>query len=409
MSILASDCYVRLVKKADWSHKHGLNVFRILQTDIDNARLFCYGYRAQTIGTFHATRVALENQRQQITGRYATACLRNAEALLRQLQTKAIDNVPADFRALVSTFYEYHEWTNHVARELAKACTHASSRHLDVIRQRFLRSIELVRNSSGIYVCRDVILPQQGVYVVPTLGISIVPFIYGDNHSWNAAFLSSNQVGVPLHRHRKGAEIHLGFSPLKGRTVLGNSFAEVQEAYAMPIAPGTDHGFLNTSGHDHILPFIFGSLVLSGWGIFDDVEPRSCTKSLKEREIESSAMNHAVLLERAIRRITNSRINQRQVLISAERTGSPEIGGLELAVTHISQGQFELTPKSYKIVSIRSGQGRVRIGNSETEVRKHDHFGIPAGMNSNITYLGKSPLVMLDATITPVNGMARHK
>src|SRR5262249_26299922 len=133
---------------------------------------------------------------------------------------------------------------------------------------------ETVTNCNGIYTACDQRMPAQGAFIVPNLGIAIVPVIYGDYHSWNAAFLFAGNYGVPVHRHRMGAEIHLGFSPVQGRTIQGANYAEVKEGYAMPIPPGVDHGFENTSGHDHIVPFIFGALPLAGWGIFSDVEPQ---------------------------------------------------------------------------------------------------------------------------------------
>jgi mannose-6-phosphate isomerase-like protein (cupin superfamily) len=229
-----------------------------------------------------------------------------------------------------------------------------------------------------------------------------VPVIYGDYHSWNAAFLTADQVGVPVHRHHKGAEIHLGFSPLKGRTILGENCAEVSEGYAMAIPPMTDHGFFNTSGHDHILPFIFGSLTMTGWGIFFDVEPRSDSGiDRREHPVESRAMNHSIYLERAIERARTQTTVSRELLIPAERAGCHEIGGLELAVNRV-QGQTDLSSDHYRIVSVQSGKGRVRIGAAQTEVSEHDHFGVPLDLTCTLTQLGDDPLVFLDAMILPL-------
>ncbi|HSS98555.1 MAG TPA: hypothetical protein VLK33_16080, partial [Terriglobales bacterium] len=148
-------------------------------------------------------------------------------------------------------------------------------------------------------------MPDQGAFIVPNLGISILPLIYGDHHSWNAAFLSAQQFGVSVHRHLQGAEIHLGFAPTHGHTILGSSTAPVSEGYAMPIPPMTDHGFHNTSGHDHILPFVFGSMLMTGWGVFFDVEARANDDATRDvQPLDSEQMNKSVFLDRAIHRIS---------------------------------------------------------------------------------------------------------
>jgi mannose-6-phosphate isomerase-like protein (cupin superfamily) len=402
MSLPASESYAQLLEKARWSHANGRNVFHILQTDVDAARLFSYGYRSQAIGTFHATRVAIDAEENGTTGPYVKTCLLQARILLDQLEAKAGESVPRDFRALISTLYYYDQWVNQVAEVLEKASVRGTNSKLEIIRRRFLQNIEPISSGNGIYVARDMALPEQGAFIVPNLGISIVPVIYGDHHSWNAAFLTANQVGVSVHRHHKGAEIHLGFSPVKGRTILGDNYAEVSEGYAMAIPPMTDHGFFNTSGHDHIVPFVFGSLTMTGWGIFFDVEPRS-NPGVERREhpLESSAMNHSIFLERAIQRARTQATVGREILIPAERAGSHEIGGLELAVNR-SQGETNLSSDHYRIVSVQSGEGRVRIGAAQTDVGEHDHFGVPAGLACTLTQLGDDPLVFLDAMILPI-------
>jgi mannose-6-phosphate isomerase-like protein (cupin superfamily) len=402
MSLPASESYAQLLEKARWSHANGRNVFHILQSDVDAARLFSYGYRSQAIGTFHATRVAIDAEENGTAGPYVKTCLSQARLLLDQLEAKAGEAVPHDFRALISTLYYYDQWVNQVAEVLEKASVRGTNSRLETIRRRFVQNIEPISSGNGIYVARDVVLPEQGAFIVPNLGISIVPVIYGDYHSWNAAFLKADQVGVSVHRHQKGAEIHLGFSPVKGRTILGDNYAEVSEGYAMAIPPMTDHGFFNASGHDHIVPFVFGSLTMTGWGIFFDVEPRS-NPGLERREhpLESPAMNHSIFLERAIERARTQVTVTREVLIPAERAGSREIGGLELAVTRV-HGQTELASEHYRIVSVQSGKGRVRIGAAQTEVTAHDHFGVPAGLACTLTQLGDDPLVFLDAMILPI-------
>ena len=402
MNLQTSERYAQLLDKARWSHANGRNVFHILQSDIDTARLFSYAYRSQAIGTFHATRVAIEAEEKATTGPYVKTCLLQSRILLEQLEAKAGEIVPRDFRALISTLYYYDEWVNQVAQILEKASLHGTSSKLELIRRRFLRSINPIVSGNGIYLAQDVDLPEQAAFVVPNLGISILPVIYGDYHSWNAAFVTANQVGVSVHRHHKGAEIHLGFSPVRGRTILGQSFAEVSEGYAMPIPPMTDHGFLNTSGHDHIVPFVFGSLIMTGWGIFFDVEPCSDNGLVrKEHPLQSPAMNYSVFLENVIQRAMADAAFTREVLIPAVRCGLHEIGGLELAVGRV-QREIDLSSDHYRIVSVQSGKGRVRIGDAQSEVSEHDHFGVPAGLECTLTQLGERPLVFLDAMILPV-------
>jgi mannose-6-phosphate isomerase-like protein (cupin superfamily) len=407
MSLQVSELYAQVVEKARWSHAHGRSVLHILPTDIDAARLFSYGYRSHAIGTFHATRIAIEAEENGVSGAYVKTCLDQTRVLLDQLEAKAGEFVPRDFRVLLCTLYYYDRWVNQVAQMLEKASARGANRELENIRQRFLRNIQAVTSCNGIYVARDVALPEQGAFIVPNLGISIVPIIYGDHHSWNAAFLAADQSGVSVHHHKQGAEIHLGFSPIKGHTILGSGFAEVREGYAMPIPPMTDHGFLNTSGHDHVLPFIFGSLLMTGWGVFFDVEPRPDDGLPREEHpLQSPAMNHSVFLERAIHQMVGTG-TAREVLVPAERAGSHEIGGLELGVNRVGRGEIDLASEHYRIVSIQSGKGRVRIGDAEVEVCNHDHFGVPAALKCTLTQLGDDPLVFLDAMILPIRTVAQ--
>jgi mannose-6-phosphate isomerase-like protein (cupin superfamily) len=394
--------YAQLLEKARWSHTHGRNVFHILPADIDAARLFSYGYRSQAIGAFHATRVAIEGEQEAASGPYVKTCLLQARSLLDQLESKAGEAVPRDFRALISTLYYYDLWVDQLIEVLDKASVRSTNSKLEAILWRFLRNIAPVTSGNGIYLARDLVLHEQGAFLVPNLGISIVPVIYGDHHSWNAAFLTADQVGVSVHRHHKGAEIHLGFSPVEGQTILGGNFARVSEGYAMAIPPMTDHGFFNMSGHDHIVPFVFGSLTMTGWGIFFDVEPRSDTGiERQEHPLESPAMNHSIFLERAIERAARTTAATREILIPAQRAGSREIGGLELAVSRV-HGEVDLSSDHYRIVSVRSGKGRVCIGASQTEVSDHDHFGVPAGLACTLTHLADDPLIVLDAMILPI-------
>jgi hypothetical protein len=402
MSLRVSERYAQLLDKARWSHANGRNALDILQTDIDAARLFSYGYRSQAIGVFHATRVALEAEETDATGPYVKTCLLQARTLLDQLEARAGDGIPRDFRAVTSTFYYYDEWVKQVAQVLEKASFRATNSELETIFQRFIKNVEPVTSGNGIYVAQDQVLPKQGAFIVPNLGISIVPVIYGDHHSWNAAFMKADQVGVSVHRHHKGAEIHLGYSPVKGRTILGQSFAEVSEGYAMPIPPLTDHGFFNASGHDHVLPFVFGSRTMTGWGIFFDVEPRSDSGiQRREHPLQSSAMNYSVFLERSIQNAITQPNFTRDVLVPAERAGSREIGGLQLALQRVHR-KVDLSSDDYRIVAVQSGKGQVRIGDAQTEVGEHDHFGVPVGLECTLTQLGDDPLVFLDAMILPI-------
>ena len=362
MNLKVSELYAHLIDKARWSHTHGRNVFEITQSDIDAARLFDYAYRSQAIGAFHATSAVLEDQALA-----ADTNIAQARMLLAELEAKAGDAVPRDFRALISTLYFYDQWVMQVVH-LLKEAVHRNAT-VEKVLENFIRNIERVTNCNGIYLARDLSLPEQGAFLVPNLGISILPLIYGDHHSWNAAFLSAKQFGVSVHRHLKGAEIHLGFAPTHGHTILGSHIADVSEGYAMPIPPMTDHGFRNTSGHDHILPFVFGSMMMTGWGVFFDVEARANDDAQRELQpLDSEQMNKSVFLDQAIQKASKGHTITREVLIPAERAGSSEIGGLELSINAIPAGEVSLASEHYRIVSIRSGKGRVSINGWTAEV-----------------------------------------
>ena len=404
MSLRVSEAYGQVLDKARWSHAHGRKVDHILSEDIQSARLFSYGFRAQTIGTFHATRVLLQEQITKAVNPCSEGCLHQASLRLEQLQSKALDPIMHDHRALISTLYFYDQWTTQVEHLLCEANSQAASPTLQLIQELFLRNVERVSSGTGIYIARDQELPEQGAFVVPDLDISIAPLIYGDYHSWNAAFLAGNRPGVAVHRHHFGAEIHLGYSPVKGHTILGDSFAQVSEGYAMPIPPMTDHGFLNASGEDHVVPFIFGSLKAGGWGVFFDVEPRSGeTSERKERSLESAEMNKSIYLERSIQQIKAGSGFLREVLVPAHRAGSEEIGGLQLALTRGSSDSFEILSDHYKIISVQSGKASIRIGNAEVEVSTSDHFGIPANMECQVKPRANDQFVFLEAMIVPVS------
>lgn len=402
MSLRVSDAYAQILEKARWSHSHGRNISHIHATDVEQARLFSYGFRTQTIGAFHATRVRLEARAQEPTPTGAQNCLLQASDFLHELEAKAVDPICSDHRALVSTLHFYDQKIAELDELLMQACAHDAHPHVQTIHNLFLRNMERVTAGNGIYIAQDLQLPEQGAFIVPDLDISIAPLIYGDYHSWNAAFLAADKPGVAVHRHRSGAEIHLGYSPLKGSTILGDRFAEVEESYAMPIPPMTDHGFWNTSGEDHVLPFVFGSLKAGGWGVFFDVEARPADPhNRKSAPLESEQMNCSVPLERAIQRMKSGSGFAREVLVPAGRAGSREIGSLELAVTG-GQDPIEIHSHHYRIISVQSGRARIQIGNAQAEVGEHDHFGIPAEMDCLLTPRTVEPFVFLDAAILPL-------
>ena len=324
---------------------------------------------------------------------------------------------------MISSLYYYDRWVTRVIDLLEAGSVREGDANLERVKDLFIINLEPITAGNGLYTASDIRVPEQASLVVPNLKILIVPLVYGDHHSWNTAYLTAEGTGVALHRHRRGAEIHLGFSPVKGRTILGTHAAPVQEGYATPIPPMTDHGFENLSGHDHFLPFIspstcqgqrsteqllagswVGSLPLGGWGIFFDVEPRPRDlSSLKEAPVESPEMNHTIRLERAIHQAAAQKGTTRRVLIPVSRAGAPEIGGLELAVTRVDSQGLQLTTDRFRIISIRSGKAKVCVGQVERELTEHDHLGIPARMLAHIAQAGEAPLVILDATIRPVD------
>ncbi len=403
MTLRASEAYSELIEKAAWSHAHGRATAHLAAPDVVSARLFSYGFRAQTIGVFHATQVVLQSQAQREIAAYARDSLQRACELLDQIAARAMDPICGDHRALISTLHFYDRAIHQVDELMNRADEFGTQAELVKIHDRFLANIERVTSGNGIYIANDLELPEQGVFVVPDLDISIAPFIYGDYHSWNGAFLLGARPGVAVHRHHRGAEIHLGYSPVRGQTILGDRFSEVEEGYAMPIPPMTDHGFFNTSGEDHVVPFVFGSMQAGGWGVFFDVEARPGEQQKrKQAPLESEAMNQSVLLERAIREIQHSSAWKREVLIPAHRAGSRAIGGLELAITHGGPDSCEIDSEHYRIISLRSGRVRVQIGKAEAEAAAHDYFGIPARVKCRLTPIGQEPLVFLDAMIRPV-------
>jgi mannose-6-phosphate isomerase-like protein (cupin superfamily) len=226
------------------------------------------------------------------------------------------------------------------------------------------------------------------------------PLVYGDQHSWNLAYLAGAAADVPRHRHEQGVEIHLGYGELEGYTLLGDYRALVREGYAMAIPPGVPHGFKNTKGHPHYLPFIFGSKRLGGWGIVLDVEARPIElEELKLAEPQSAQLNHMLQLDREIERAASATTFERRPLIKPEATRRPETGGLALGIARVPPGGLALSGDAYRIVSVARGTGLARVGPAEQRVGSHDHFGIPAGMPASLAPIGNEPLVILEATL----------
>ena len=247
---------------------------------------------------------------------------------------------------------------------------------------------------------RDDEVPEQSSFVVPNLGITIVPLVYGDHHSWNLAYLAGESASVPRHQHERGVEIHLGLGTLRGDTLLGREKCEVIEGYAMAIPPCTPHGFANTSGHDHFLPFVFGSRLLGGWGVFLDVEPQPIDlDELQRVPRDEKCLNGLVYLDREIERAARSADSARWTLVEPEATFRPESGALVLSISRVSDGGLTLPAESFRTVSVARGSGVVEIGPVEQAVSAHDHFGVPAGVEARVRPTGGQPLILLDALV----------
>jgi hypothetical protein len=156
MSLQVSDGYQQLIEKARWSHAHGRSVEHIQPSDTDLARLYSYAFRTQTIGLFHATREILATRQQ---AHPAAAELPDADRLLHYLETKAVDPIAGDFRALLSTLYSYDEWSRLVLEVLGNFLAHNHDLRVAHLRNRFLSGIENVTKSNGICLTKDLYLP----------------------------------------------------------------------------------------------------------------------------------------------------------------------------------------------------------------------------------------------------------
>ena len=306
--------YQRLVERARSSHAAGRSIQGIGDDDVLLARLYSYAWRGHVIGTFHATQLAIDAQRPALP----EDAVSRAKEPLADLAALSLDPIAHDFRALISTFQRYDTLLRRAVGELDALARQDGA--MQIVRDRFLAHVERITTSGGIACTRDNEVPAQSSFIVPNLGITIVPLVYGDHHSWNVAFLAGESASVPRHQHEQGVEIHLGFGKMRGDTLLAHQRCEVSEGYAMAIPPRTPHGFANTSGHDHYLPFVFGSRSMGGWGVFLDVEPQPIELEQLERVPRSeSCLNDLVYLDRQIELAAQSAKTARWILVDPQR------------------------------------------------------------------------------------------
>jgi hypothetical protein len=322
--------YADLIEKAERSHSLHRSPAGITAKDVGHARLYCYAFRLHAIGAFHATRLAIAALPE--AGPLSAAWRLRATEALSDLADQAMEGVPADFRAVISTLHRYHRGVERVLDSLRRDLQAAPHPVTQRIERLFRSCMEEISGGCGIHITQDTQAPEQASFVVPNLGIVIVPLVYGDHHSWNLAYLGGSIRNVPTHRHRHGVEIHLGYNPTHGLTVLGSARAAVDDGYAMPIPPETDHGWVNTSEQVHHVPFIFGSARHGGWGVFLDVEPRPQPIEHLTRLVDRDSPPFAqmIYLEREIQQIETMRQSWRKILIPHTVTSRHGSGGLEL-------------------------------------------------------------------------------
>ena len=394
--------YTLLIEKAKASHAQGRSPRGISDEEIALARLYCYAFRRHTIGAFHATCDKLE---QQVASSNEVAMVhrRNATAMLTDLANQSMDPVPENFRALISTFYRYDILIHRVIEALCEDAVASGNNEIEQLAKRFIEVMNAIRNCSGIELTRDNEVPEQASFIVPNLGITIAPLVYGDYHSWNLAWLGDvERCDVPTHMHHEGVEIHLGYNPMRGKTILGDSYALLEEGYAMPIPPETRHGYVNDSPHMHNVPFIFGSLKHGGWGVFLDVEPYPFDfKEMNEVRVQSRQMNQTIFLEREIEKAAQRHGNCHYRLIPGSATARNGVGGLELCVGRTGTGGMTRKEKYFDAVSIVRGTGIIKMAGIEQAVEAHDHFGVPSGIEVKLKATGKEPLIFLDCQIKP--------
>lgn len=394
MEIEAHPNYQLLVEKSAKSHAEGRSLGHVNDADIAWARLYSHAFRGHTIGAFHATRLALKSLAPP------SAAIDHAIEVLEDLANAAMDPIESDFRALLSTFHRYHQGLLRVLADVKTGVTDSGFEQLARIRDRFVAAMRQILTCNGIYLTRDDYVPDQASLIVPNLGITIVPLVYGDQHSWNLAYLPGPTRDVPRHLHRHGIEIHLGYSPMHGYMVLGDHRSEVTEGYALPIPPNTRHGYINSGDRAHNVPFIFGYPKFGGWGVFLDVEPHPAEwKDLTDVPHAGPAMNHAIYLEREIAAAARETQSLRWTILPAARTFGQGIGGIELAVARVTRDGLRLPADSFRIVSIVQGDGFVEMAGLRRSLSPHDHFGIPAGMAATLYQRGEQPFVLLDALL----------
>lgn len=392
--------YARLRHISIDSHARGRAASGIHSEEVALARLYSYAFRLHVIGAFHATRLALEPLK--IKSASAGLQIQRAIESLVDLANRGMDSIAEDERALISAFHFYSTLVQRTLNALEGALESEESSELSLIADCFQRHMQDIVASNGIYLTRDTHAPEQASFVVPNLGITIVPLVYGDHHSWNLAWLDGQRSDVPFHRHHEGVEIHLGYSPMHGYTILGDAKAEVTEGYAMPIPPETRHGYTNIGDCAHHVPFVFGSQTCSGWGVFLDVEPSpSSLSDLETKPVQSAYFNGTVMLEREIEFAASKHHPVRYPVIPARLTDRGRAGGLELSIARVTQRGSSLCLPRFCAVSVVRGHGKVRIAGQERTIQAHDHFGIPANLRADFFADDGEPLVLLDAVLAP--------
>jgi len=391
--------FARLLEIAHRSHVQGRAPSGIATEDVARAQLYSYAFRRHVIGAFHATREAL--RQCPVDDPLASAYYERAVELLSDLTHRTMDPVGTDVRALISTFHYYATHVDQTVKSLDRVCDASGVGEMRLIRDRFVARMEEITTCGGISLTQDTCAPEQASFIVPKLGIAIVPLVYGDFHSWNLAYLKE-PYDVPFHRHHQGVEIHLGFRPMRGYIVLGDCYAEVDEGYAMPVPPLCRHGYVNDSTREHHLPFIFGSIALGGWGVFLDVEPQPIElERLEKVSLLGRSMNNTVLLEREIDQAAARFQSVRYPILPAAATDRDNVGGLELSIARVNPNGLILQPERFCIVSVVHGQGKVQMAGVEQAITSHDHFGVPADIVAHLRQEGDESLVTIDAVIKP--------
>ena len=111
-----------------------------------------------------------------------------------------MDPVGTDVRALISTFHYYATHVDQTVTSLDRVCDASGVGEMRLIRDRFVARMEEITTCGGIHLTQDTCASEQASFIVPKLGITIVPLVHGDFHSWNLAYLKE-PYDVPFHRH----------------------------------------------------------------------------------------------------------------------------------------------------------------------------------------------------------------